>query len=132
MPESEVARVFLISPARADGKRAALLLRRAAKFGLALRLRSAEGAPLGDCYAFMSGLYFRGKLAYARAFARPRAGTPPGLVIAPGRGLLPPESPVSPRDLEGFARVPVDAAEPRYRAPLEAAARALDRALGPR
>ena len=42
-----------------------------ATFELATRLRTADGAPLGDVFAFLSGLYFRGKLAYARAFARP-------------------------------------------------------------
>ena len=31
------------------------------------------GAPMGDVFSFMSGLYFRGKLAYARAFATPPA-----------------------------------------------------------
>ena len=42
-----------------------------ATFDVAVRLRSADGAPIGDVFSFMSGLYFRGKLAYARAFASP-------------------------------------------------------------
>src|SRR2546426_921239 len=35
---------------------------------IARRLRQ-DGVPLGELFSFMSGLYFRGKLAYARAFA---------------------------------------------------------------
>jgi hypothetical protein len=35
---------------------------------MARRLRQG-GVPLGELFSFMSGLYFRGKLAYARAFA---------------------------------------------------------------
>ena len=33
------------------------------------QLRTKEGAPLGDVFAFVSGLYFVAKLAYARRFA---------------------------------------------------------------
>jgi len=43
----------------------------AAQFVLARQLRSAEGTSLGDVFSFVSGLYFRGKLAYARRFAMP-------------------------------------------------------------
>src|SRR5207253_9073079 len=67
-------RVFLLSPANCNGKRAQLTLREAADFDLARRLR-AEGAPLGELFSFVSGLYFRGKLAYALRFAQPPAGT---------------------------------------------------------
>nr|MBA3894051.1 hypothetical protein [Gemmatimonadales bacterium] len=73
--DAEVARVFLLSPAHSGGKRAAMLLRREAAFPLAVRLRR-EGIPLGEAFGFLSGLYFRGKLAYARRFARPPAGLP--------------------------------------------------------
>src|SRR4051812_35045532 len=66
-------RVFLLSPARCDGKRAQVVLRDAASFPLARRLRTEAGAPLGEVFSFLSGLYFRGKLAYARRFgAAPR------------------------------------------------------------
>ena len=34
------------------------------------RTLHAEGAALEDVFSFVSGLYFRGKAAYARAFAR--------------------------------------------------------------
>lgn len=55
-------RVFLLSPASCSGRRAGYLLREGAKFDLARRLRS-EGVTLGEAFTFMSGLYFRGKLA---------------------------------------------------------------------
>jgi hypothetical protein len=43
----------------------------AAQFSLARQLRSDEGTSLGEVFSFVSGLYFRGKLAYARRFAKP-------------------------------------------------------------
>lgn len=114
---------FLLSPAHAGGRRAALLLREGAGFALARRLRSARGARLGDVYTFLSGLYFRGKLAYAQTWARPGRGGV--LVIVPGRGLQPPAARVTLDDLRAIAAVPVDAAEPRYVEPLVRDARTL-------
>src|SRR5437660_153861 len=73
-------RVFLLSPANAAGKRAQLLLRDGAMFGLARRLKNG-GLPLGEAFSFISGLYFRGKLAYASAFAAPPDSAPGVLVI---------------------------------------------------
>ncbi len=95
---------------------------------MAARLRSGGGAPLGEVFAFVSGLYFRGKLAYARAFGSPPAGLPPALVITPSRGLLAAETPVGTMDLEEFRSVPMDPAEPAYRLPLETSARTLTQA----
>src|SRR5262245_53214724 len=112
------ARVFLLSPAWCGGQRARILLNRAAEFDLALRLRSPAGATLGEAFAFLSGLYFRGKLAYANAYARPPRDVPGVLVITPSEGLLPPEVRVDLTHLERFAEVPVDADERRYRLPL--------------
>ena len=60
--------VFLLSPANTAGKRAAILLNPGAEFELAKRLRNDE-LTLGEVFSFLSGLYFRGKLAYARKFA---------------------------------------------------------------
>jgi hypothetical protein len=125
-----MARIFLLSPADCGGLRARMVMREAATFELAQRLRSPEGAPLGDVFSFLSGLYFRGKLAYARAFATPPAGAATVcaggvLVITPGAGLVPPDRPVTVRELRRFARIDVDPDEPRYRRPLAAAARAL-------
>jgi hypothetical protein len=107
-----------------------MLLNEQAEFELALRLR-AEGAPLGDVFAFMSGLYFRGKSAYSRAFAAPPPGAPAALVITAGRGLLAPETRISVSELRAIAEVPIDLAEPRYRDPLERDALLLRQSLAP-
>jgi hypothetical protein len=111
-------RVFLLSPADCSGKRALLLQRPDPGHDLARRLQGDEGAPLGEVFAFVSSLYFRGKLAYARAFARPPRGEGGVHVITPCDGLRGPEAPLSVRDLRRYARVDVDAEEPRYRRPL--------------
>jgi hypothetical protein len=80
-------------------------------------VRLAAGTlTLAEAFTFMSGLYFRGKIGYARAFG---AGEAPGLVITPTRGLLSPETVVTADLLREFAAVDVDAGDTRYRAPLE-------------
>jgi len=122
-------RVFLLSPANAGGERMALVLSARARFPLAQAVQGG-GAPLGDVFRFASGLYFRGKLAYAEVFARPPAGIPGVLVIAPGAGLVPPSAHVRADDLRAFAAVAVDAGDRRFREPLERDARALAAALG--
>jgi hypothetical protein len=104
-----------------------MLLRPAAAFPLARALRSKQGAPLGEVFAFTSGLYFRGKLAYARAFGRAPAGA--AWVITPGGGLVSPERAIGPRDLRAWAAVRVDLSDRRYREPLERDARALASSL---
>ena len=113
-----MSRVFLLSPARADGVRMGLLHRPGAAFALARQVQG-EGATLGEAFAFASGLYFRGKLAYARAFAQE------ALVIAPGWGLASPEVRVRAADLRALGAVPVDPRDERYRLPLERDARLL-------
>jgi hypothetical protein len=118
-------RVFLLSPARCDGERAEMMLSPRAGFPLARRLREPAGAPLGEVMSFLSGLYFRGKLAYAEAFARPPARTPGVLVITSAAGLQPPSTPLTAEALRGAARVDIDAKNPLYRRPLEASAAAL-------
>ena len=116
-------RVFLLSPADCSGKRARLL--QGAGDGLAARMRGRDGAELGEVFSFVSSLYFRGKLAYARAFARPPDGLGGVHVITPCDGLRPPESPLRPADLRRYAGVDVDVAEARYREPLLRDLRAL-------
>jgi hypothetical protein len=111
-------RIFLLSPAFCGGRRAKLLFNDAAQFALALEIRHG-GAPLGEVFSFLSGLYFRGKLTYASAFARPPLDLPGLLIITPSRGLLPPDTTVGLDDLLEFGRVPVDLAESEYRGPLE-------------
>lgn len=115
-------RIFLLSPANCSGRRGTLLRTHAARGGgegpvgtvreLAARL-AGEGAPVGEVFAFISGLYFRGKLTYARAF------TASALVITPSRGLLGPDTLISLEQLEEFAATSVDPENARYRAPLE-------------
>ncbi len=107
-----------------------------AGFDLAVRLRSPGGAPLGDVFSFVSGLYFRGKLAYARRFARPPDPDDPVvaggvLVITPSAGLRSAETPLTLESFNAFARVPIAADNASYREPLVRGARAVDRAAGP-
>jgi hypothetical protein len=130
IPNTSSARVFLLSPANASGERMQMLLRPGAEFDLAQRVR-AGAASLGEAFAFTSGLYFRGKLAYATAFARPPEGVPGVLVIAPGAGLVPAETPVRTEQLVQLGKVPVDEADPRFREPLLEASRLLRGALPP-
>lgn len=112
-------RIFLLSPAYAGGQRARMILSDRASFPLAKRLRG-DGPPatLGEVFTFLSGLYFRGKLAYANAFAA--AGNRRGvLVITPNRGLMAANVPVTLQDLRTFAEVDIQKEDPRYREPLE-------------
>lgn len=108
-----VGHIFLLSPARCDGRRAQVLLNPDASFDIARQVRSAEGAPIGEVFAFLSGLYFRGKLAYARAFA-PDATW----VITTDRGLVTPEERVTVADLAAFARVDLSKAGEAFLNPL--------------
>lgn len=121
--ESSRPRIFILSPAFAGGRRAQMIMRKQATFGLAERLRSPGGASLGEVFAFLSGLYFRGKLAYARRFASPLLGDSGALVITPTRGLLDVDTAIGVSELREFAEVNVDESEPRYRIPMERAAK---------
>ena len=71
------ARACCSSPGRASISRA--------------RCGLAPGVQLGDVFSFLSGLYFRGKLEYARTYARPPDGTPGVLIVTAGEGLCLPE-----------------------------------------
>jgi hypothetical protein len=122
-------RVFLLSPANAGGERARMILSDRAQFALARQLRR-EGLPLGEVFAFVSGLYFRGKLAYSQAFASPPRGAPASLVITQSRGLVPPETSVTIDDLRAMAAVPIDGADSRYIEPLARDAGALAKLIG--
>lgn len=110
--------IFLLSPAWCGGKRAAVLLREAAEFPLARRLRQRDGIALAEAFSFMSGLYFRGKLAYASAFSGNSGDGSNVLVITPTRGLQPPDTPVGVEDLREFAALDIHEGDARYRAPL--------------
>lgn len=111
-------RIFLLSPANLSGRRAQILLREPASFDLATRVR-ATGAPLGDVFSFVSGLYFRGKLAYANAFAEQDKARDSIFVITATRGLIAPHVPVDYASLLDMAGVRINCAESRYTHPLE-------------
>jgi hypothetical protein len=127
--------VFLLSPANCGGTRARQVLSPRAAFPLAERLRSPEGVAIGDLFAFVSGLYFRGKLTYARRFAAPPDAANPIVgsgvhVITPNAGLRPPDTPVTHAAVRKFSGAEVHPDNPAYRRPLERSARALAREIG--
>lgn len=122
-------RIFVLSPANAAGIRGALILSETASFRLAVRLRQ-EGVSLGELFSFISGLYFRGKLAYAKAFAEPPPGLPGALVITAGRGLVPPERLITLDDVREMVAVPIEPSHPGYRDPLERDTRMLAEVAG--
>ena len=124
-------RTFLLSPAYAGGERAKMIMSERAQFDLARRLRSPDQPTLGEIFSFLSGLYFRGKLAYANAFAQPAPRTPDVLVITPNRGLVPASTPIGLDDLREFGTVDIDESDPRYREPLERDVKKLAKKLGP-
>ena len=96
---------------------------------LACRLRDG-GAPLGDVFSFISGLYFRGKLAYAGAFSRPPVDLSGSFVITTSAGLLSPETVISVERVREFAATDIDPADEKYRAPLDRDCRRLAESLG--
>jgi hypothetical protein len=108
-----------------------MMLSERASFDLAQRVRVRPGAPLGEVFTFLSGLYFRGKLTYARAFANPADGRAGVFVITPTDGLCPADEPVDLARLRRFATVDIAGDDPRYREPLDRDARRLARRIGP-
>ena len=136
LPSTSNHRVFLLSPANCGGTRAKQALSPNAKFAVAVALRSADGAPLGDLFSFMSGLYFRGKLTYARRFARPLEADNPVVgcgvhVITATAGLRSPDTLVTQAAVRAFGQGDIDASNAAYRRPLERSARALLAEVGP-
>ncbi|WP_394840432.1 hypothetical protein LVJ94_27805 [Pendulispora rubella] len=129
------ARIFLLSPARLDGKRGALLFNPGATFPMAAGLRTPEGMPIGHVYRFLSGLYFRGKLAYAERFARPRGENPAlgagVLVITPSRGLVPAAMRVCLEHLDEFSQIDIHHKHESFRKPLVRDAKMILDTLGP-
>jgi hypothetical protein len=132
MNDSTRHRIFLLSPAYAGGERARMVLSDRAEFELARKLRCKRGAPIAGVFSFLSGLYFRGKIAYSTAFARPAPGIPGIFVITPTRGLVDARSRIRLDDLREFATVDIHNHDPRYRAPIERDARVLAKKLPPR
>jgi hypothetical protein len=127
MKRTALRRLFLLSPASTAGRRARILLSHKASFDLALRVRAPEGEPIGAVFSFLSGLYFRGKLTYARAFAQPGSAI---RIITCDRGLVSPELRVTLEDLTAMSRGTIDPEHPAYRTPLERDAEQLVGELG--
>jgi hypothetical protein len=127
-----MCQVFLLSSAKTSGERAKMLTNPSARFSLAWRLQKGEPVPLWEVFSFLSGLYFRGKVTYAREFARPPGNIPGALVITSNRGLLPIDQPVSLDDLRALSEVPIEANEPRYTQPLQAHGKLLAKAIARR
>src|SRR5262245_51220137 len=107
--------VFLLSPAYCGGRRAQSMLRPGATIDVAARLQAGT-LTLADAFTFCSGLYFRGKIAYARAFAQTRECA---FVITPTRGLQPPDTIVTADVIREFAAVDIASDDSRYRVPLD-------------
>jgi hypothetical protein len=127
--QTRVERIFLLSPAYAGGRRAEMILSDRAQFDLAKRLRNRDGVSIAEVFTFLSGLYFRGKIAYANAFAHCPNGTSGVLVITPTRGLIDAHSRIQINDLREFAQVDIAEDDPRYRKPLERDSRQLAKNL---
>jgi hypothetical protein len=127
-----VSRIFILSPANCNGARARQVLSLEAEFPLARELRSSTGAQLGEVFSFVSGLYFRGKLTYARRFAAPDESGGSGVhIITPTAGLRGPDTLVTRAAVAAFAKGDVDPANLRYRRPLERSALELADEIGP-
>lgn len=110
-------RIFLLSPANASGLRGKSILEGSMRSELAIRM-AKEGVPLGENFAFISGLYFRGKLAYARAFAVPPSRVPGISVITASGGLVSPDKILNIEELREISSAQIDPRDPRYRTPL--------------
>jgi hypothetical protein len=124
------ARLFLLSPANCNGTRGRRAVSPEARFPVAAQLRAPEGVPLGDLFSYISGLYFRGKLTYARRFAgSPDPGNPVigcGVhIITPNAGLRSPDTRVTVDAVRAFCTEDIDAGNAAYRLPLERSAAVL-------
>jgi hypothetical protein len=102
-----------VSPASCNGLRARWVLKKTSGSDLARRLRG-DGAPLGEVFTYLSALYFRGKLAYAQAYALPPAGCPGIMIITPTAGLMAPDVSIRMPTLRGFSRAPIHLKNRRY------------------
>jgi hypothetical protein len=121
-------RIFLLSPAKVGGVRAKLLLNPLAPFALAREFRE-RGLPLADIFTFASGLYFRGKITYARRFA----GSADAIrIITSNAGLLDPSTHFDPAGLRTFGQDDIHEENPGYLLPLRRDAASLARQLAPK
>jgi hypothetical protein len=118
------APVFLISPASLSGVRGVRLLRGIGNGPVTERLARGERVTIAEVYTSISSLYFRGKLAYARRYARLPHSV--GVrVITSDRGLCAADDLVDLDDLRRMASGAIDEREPIYCRCLTDSARAL-------
>ena len=124
-------RLFLLSPATLNGLRSKQLTSPRAKFALAQQYRTADGVPVADAFAFMSALYFRGKIAYARRFAAPSPiiGGDGIFIITSGYGLVPPDWRITEERMKKMRRIDIDSDSRAYAKPLRDHAQLIARAL---
>jgi hypothetical protein len=125
----QASRIFLLSPANVAGIRASLVMDEQRDSEMARRLRQ-DGVPLGQLFSFMSGLYFRGKLAYARTFAAAPPDVPGAFVITASGGLVPADTLVTLDRLREISVGSIDPSDERYRTPLDRDAQLLSEAAG--
>jgi len=123
-------RIFVLSPANCNGLRARWILRKNSRSEMAQRLRT-DGAPLGELFSFLSSLYFRGKLAYARTFAEPPSNCPGILIITPTAGLMPHETIIRLSRLHSFSRGRIHIKNRHYCSSLRRSAKRLATQMGP-
>lgn len=127
--DSDRQRIFLLSPASLVGIRGARVINDRSESELAGRLRGS-GVPLGEVFSFISGLYFRGKLAYAHAFANAPLDMPGALVITACQGLVPPDTLVTLEQLCEIAAGCLDPGDPGYRRALDRDSVAISKGVG--
>jgi hypothetical protein len=108
LPEM-AGKVFLLSPANASGTRAKQLMSPRAQFPTAQRFRAGE-VMIAEAFAFMSALYFRGKIAYALHFG----GVENSYIIAPGFGLVPPTWTLDEARMKKMSQTDVDVKNRTY------------------
>jgi hypothetical protein len=125
----QASRIFLLSPANVAGIRAGLVMDEKGDSEMARRLRQ-DGVPLGQLFGFMSGLYFRGKLAYAQAFAAAPPDVAGAFVITVSGGLVPADTLVTLDRLREISVGSIDPSDERYRTPLDRDAQLLSEAAG--
>ena len=125
----EVERIFVLSPANIGGIRGSLLMRGSLQSDLATRLKT-KGAPLGEIFSFISGLYFRGKLAYSQKFAKVKDGVRPAYVITAAAGLISCETQLTLERLREICVGDVDITNDKYRRPLDRDANELGDRVG--
>ncbi|MDX1583536.1 MAG: hypothetical protein R3338_08050 [Thermoanaerobaculia bacterium] len=112
--------IFLISPANLNGTRAKQLRSKHAMFEAAKAYRNG-GVPIGQAFSFMSALYFRGKLTYARRFSvSPTPGSiEPVQIITAGYGLVSPDWLIDQKRMRRLQRTKIDPRSRTYRSTLQ-------------